>query len=199
MCSCWSSLCVSSLDINNHVWKKYWAQSKREISVYNLSSCNSAAFSVGEQRRERRWLWGCIVFGIHGTAQDCCSQAGNNLSPSLPHSPPFSPSVSHTVALWNDPPSHLFYLSSSFLHFIFPLFLPTLLPLQSFHLSSSYYPCVSLCTPQPCGSHWENHLLLLYFIRQGVLASQAWLLCSAVCWSKSAASNREKVAQREIL
>lgn len=166
----------------------------REISVFNLGSCNSAAFSVGEQKRERRRLWGWIVFGIHGTAQDCCSQAGNNLSPSLTLY--LSLLLSPTLLHYEMPPplSDLLYLSSSLLHFIFPLFLPTLHPLQSFHLSSSYCPCVSLCTPQPCGSHWENHLLLLYFIRLGVLASQAWLVCSAVCWSKSAANNREKEA-----
>lgn len=57
---------------------------------------------------------------------------------------------------------------------------PFLLLLLS--LSIPYQPS-SLFTLQSCGSHWENHLLLLGFIRQGVLTSQAWLVCRAISCS----------------
>lgn len=36
----------------------------------------------GGEREGESELEGCAVFGIHGTARDCCSQASNNLSPS---------------------------------------------------------------------------------------------------------------------
>lgn len=62
----------------------------QELSVCNLCCWNSAVFSAWRQRD-----CGAEVFGIHGTASDCRSQASNNLSLL----------VSHTVAPWNVPPS----------------------------------------------------------------------------------------------
>lgn len=116
----------------------------------------------GGEREGESELEGCAVFGIHGTARDCCSQASNNLSPSsLLLSPtllryemsPLSLSLSSPLHL---PPLPLpLSLQLLFLSFISPG--PTLpLPLPLLLSLSVLFGLV--------GAIQKNHLLLLGFL-----------------------------------
>lgn len=125
----------------------------------------------GGEREGESELEGCAVFGIHGTARDCCSQASNNLSPSsLLLSPTLlryemSPlSLSPSLSLLTSSSS------SSTSSSLSPAPLP-LLHLSWPHTPSpSPSPSLSLCALQSCGSHSEKSFAVVgFFIRPGVL------------------------------